>query len=35
MRLHDRSSLDALRTAAAIAGGRGAAAAQPVPTANG
>ena len=35
MRLHDRSSLDALRTAAAIAGGRGAATGQPVPTANG
>jgi dihydropteroate synthase len=35
MRLHDRSSLDALRTAAAIAGSHRAATGRPVPTANG
>ena len=35
LRLHDRSALDALRTAAAIAGGRGRRPADAVPTANG
>jgi dihydropteroate synthase len=35
MRLHDRSSLDALRTSAAIAGSLRVATGRPVPTANG
>jgi len=35
VRLHDRSALDALHTAAAIGGSRGAATGRPLPTANG